>query len=234
MTNLATARANRLLALLPGGERERLSRHMTRLTLNLHDVVYHAHGPIDYVYFPHSGVLSILAIMSDGAMCEIGVAGSEGLVHVVAGLGARLSPHRVICQVEAVVDRLPVAAFREELARNGKLRAIVDAYTQYTFLQVSQTTACNSHHTVPARCARWLLMTRDRVDADQFPLTHEFLSNMLGLRRPSVTIALADLQRAGLISYTRGRITIADRAGLEALACECYGLVQKSYEMLIN
>ena len=225
---------NHLLALLQPDELARLRPRMARVTLALRDVLYNAAGPIDYVYFPRCGVLSLLTVLTDGMTCEVGITGREGFVHIVAALGAKSSPQRVICQVEAEVDRLPVEPFREELARNGGLRRLVDAYASYSYTQVAQTTACNRHHTVPARCARWLTMTHDRVSEDRFALTHEFLSTMLGVRRPSVTLALATLQMAGLISYTRGKVTILDRPGLEATACECYQIVVKAYDSLIG
>lgn len=186
---------NSLLALLPAEEFDRLTRDATRVESDLSDVVYDAGGPLDAVYFPRAGVLSVLTVRSDGATCEIGVVGSEGFSHVVAAFGGVRSPHRVICQVDAAVDRVPVEAFHAELARNGVLRRVVDASSQFSYVQVAQTTACNRHNAVLARCARWLLLTHDRARRDQFPMTHEFLSSMLGIRRPSVTIASRGCRR---------------------------------------
>ncbi len=168
----------------------------------------------------------MVVIMANGAMSEVGIIGREGLVGLPAFLGADVSPHRIICQVPSVCRRLPIAAFRDELARGGPFLDLVQMYAQALFFMASQSTACNHHHPVEERCARWLLMTHDRVAGETFPMTHEFLSIMLGVRRPSVTLAAGTLQKAGIIRYTRGKVTVLDRAGLEEASCECYAAVR--------
>lgn len=188
---------------------------------------------MDFVYFPQSGVQSVVVVMATGAMSEVGIIGREGMLGMQAFLGADASPHRVFCQVPGVCRRLPVAAFRDELRRGGRFLDLTQRYAQALFFQVSQSTACNHHHPVEERCARWLLMTHDRVGADVFPMTHEFLSVMLGVRRPSVTLAAGALQKAGVIRYSRGKVTVRDRPRLEEVACECYQAVREHLALVM-
>ena len=164
----------------------------------------------------------------------MGVVGREGMAGVPAFLGADRSPTEVFCQIPGECLRLPVAVFKEEVRQDGPFRAVIQRYTQALLNLVFQSTACNHHHTVDSRCARWLLMTHDRVGADEMPLTQEILAMMLGVRRASVTEAAGVLQRAGFIIYRRGRLTILDRAGLEAAACECYRVVRDEFDRLLS
>jgi CRP-like cAMP-binding protein len=224
---------NRLLASLPKTEFDRLTARMDDVDFKARDSVYRTGGPIDHVYFPRSGMLSMVVVMESGATSEVGVVGSEGMAGVPAFLGGDRSPTQVFCQLPCESRRMPAAAFREEVRGNGPLRAVVQRYAQALFTLVSQSTACNHHHAVDSRCARWLLMTHDRAEADEFPLTQEFLAMMLGVHRPSVTVVAGTLQTAGLIRYTRGRITVLDREGLEDAACECYGVVRAELDRLV-
>lgn len=165
---------------------------------------------------------------------EVGTVGNEGIVGVPVFLGAERSPARSFCQVAGQAMKMRVDAFKRSLQECPELNEVVRRYVQATINQFSQSTACNHAHSVQQRMCRWLLMTHDRVGADEFHLTQEFLAQMLGVRRPSVTVAAGILQKAGLISYQRGRIRIADRAGLEAGACECYEVVRQEFDRLFS
>jgi CRP-like cAMP-binding protein len=207
---------------------------MDDVALAIRDTLYRANGPIRHVYFPRSGLISMVIIMKDGGTSEVGVVGNEGMAGVPAFLEADRSPTEVFCQIPGECRRLPAAAFKEEIWRDGPFRTLVQRYTQALLNLVFQSTACNHHHSVDSRCARWLLMTHDRVGADEMPLTQEILAMMLGVRRPSVTVAAGMLQRAGFIRYHRGRLTVLDRAGLEAAACECYRVVRDEFDRLLS
>jgi CRP-like cAMP-binding protein len=225
---------NGLLATLPRSEYDRLRPNLVYLTVGVRDLLHEADTPIEHVFFPRSGVMSALVVLTDEVESEIGMIGNEGMVGVPAVRAKDLSPHRVFCQVPGEVRRLPVAVFEAELRRAGSLRDAVDRYTQALFCMVAQCSACNLHHPIGERCARWLLMTHDRVSGDEFPITHELLSVMLGVRRASVTLAASALQGAGLVSYSRGRMTILDRPRLEGAACACYGVVRDRYTTLLS
>ena len=221
---------NRLLSALPPPDFARLTRRMTDVTFGEKDVIYSAGGSIAHVFFPKSGVLSSVVAMRDGATAEVAVTGSEGMVGMCAFLGAVASTEDVFCQVHpSVCRRLPAAEFVAEVATCGTLRDLVHWYARAVLAISARYTACNCLHGIDQRCARWLLQCRDRVGADEFPLTHEFLATMLGVRRASVTEAAGGLQRAGLISYRHGRVKVVKRARLEAAACECYGAVRDAF-----
>jgi CRP-like cAMP-binding protein len=221
---------NRLLAALPREEFKRLTARMDDVSFKIRDVVYRANGPIHHVYFPRTGVISMVITMQDGGTVEVATVGNEGMVGVPVLLGTDRSSAEVFCQIPAESRRMRVAVFDEEVRREGPFRQLVQRYAQALFNQVSQTAACNRLHSTEERCARWLLVSHDRVQADEFPLTQEFLAVMLGTHRPSVTLAAGILQKAGLIRYSRGRITILDRAGLEAVSCECYRVTRSELD----
>jgi CRP-like cAMP-binding protein len=226
---------NRLLAALPRDEAARLVARMDEVTLGVGDVVYGANGPIRHVHFPRTGILSVVIDMADGGTVEVGTVGREGLAGLPVFHGAGTSPTRVYCQVPpCVCRRLPAAAFAEEVRRGGPLSRLVHRFAQATLNLSAQSVACNRLHPVEERLARWLLMTHDRVDGDGLRLTQRILSEMLGVRRESVTVAAGALQRAGLIRYTRGRVTVLDRAGLEAVACECHRVVRAEFDRLLD
>lgn len=226
---------NGLLATLPPADRDRLARHSNEVTLARGDVVYRANGPIEHVYFPRAGILSMVIDMEDGGTVEVGTIGREGMAGLPAFHGAGSSPARIYCQVPpCVCRRVPVDVFRVEAIRPGPLQAAINRFAEITFTLSAQSVACNRLHPVEERLARWLLITHDRVGGPELNLTQQILSEMLGVRRASVTTAAGTLQRAGLIAYRRGKVTVLDRAGLEAAACECYRVVQSEFARLLG
>jgi CRP-like cAMP-binding protein len=225
---------NRLLAALPAAVADRLLAGAAEVTFRRGDVVYRANGPVRHVYFPRSGILSVVIDMADGGTVEVGTVGPEGMVGLPAFHGAETSPARVYCQVPpCACVRVAADVFRAEAERPGPLRDVLHRFAQFTLTLAGQSTACNRLHPVEARLARWLLMTQDRVGGDELSLTQQILSEMLGVRRPSVTLAAQALQAAGLVRYRRGRVTVLDRAGLEEASCECYRVVRAEYLRLI-
>jgi CRP-like cAMP-binding protein len=224
---------NRLLVALPRDEYDRLLPHMEKVSLPLRDILYEANGPIPHVFFPLHGVVS-LVIKDGGFTLEVGVIGNEGMVGTPVFLGAERSPTRAIAQIPGEALRMEAKVFQKEMRRDGPLYGLVQRYTQSMINQISQSIVCNHRHSVEKRMCRWLLMSHNRVGADEFPLTHEFLAQMLGVRRPTVTAVAGALQKAGLISYHRGRITVLDRKGLEAASCECYEVVAKELDRLLG
>jgi CRP-like cAMP-binding protein len=213
---------NQLLAALPRREYERLRPHLKLVSLQLSEVIYEAGATIRYVYFPHHSMISLLSLGMNGETVEVGVIGREGMVGLPVFLGTNISPNQAIVQVADGAMKMKVSAFRAELKRGGALPGLLLRYTQARITQISQTAACNNLHAVGERLCRWLLMVHDRVRSDNFPLTHEFISDMLGVRRAGVTTAASRLQNAGLIRYSYGNVTILNRQGLEWAACECY------------
>jgi CRP-like cAMP-binding protein len=225
---------NRILAALSPVERERLLALMEPVRLELRDVVFEPNRTIEHVFFPEDGVISILGLLEDGSAVETATVGNEGMVGVPVFLGAMQMAGQAFAQVPGSAWRMPAAALREEVRRGSPLAQLLGRYTQALFTLVAQSSACNRKHLVEQRCARWLLMTHDRVGGDTFELTHLFLSQMLGVRRATVSETAAQLQQAGLIEYTRGRITILDRARLEAAACPCYGIIRGEFARMLE
>jgi CRP-like cAMP-binding protein len=228
-------RSNRLLSALPEEDYERLKGRLQRHPVQQKQALVEAGQRIDEVHFPVDAVVSILTRMNEGPSVEIATIGNEGLVGLtVAWGGAVMNPREVTTvQVPGEVVSMESAAFRAELERQGALASLVERYTRAFFSQVSQQVACNGLHSVEQRCARWLLLTHDRVGTDEFPMTHEFLSQMLGVRRASVTVTAGILQKAGFVEFSRGRVAVVDRAGLESAACECYGVTREVYDRLL-
>ena len=215
-------------------EYDRLRPYLEKVSLPLKDILYEANGPIPHVFFPLNGVVSLVIIMDGGFSLEVGIIGNEGMVGTPVFLGSQSSPTRAISQVPGDALRMETKVFQEEMRRSGALYGLVQRYTQAMINQISQSTVCNHRHSVEKRMCRWLLMSHDRVGTDEFPLTHEFLAQMLGVRRPTVTAAAGILQNAGLISYHRGRVTVLDRKGMEAASCECYGVVAEELDRLLG
>lgn len=226
--------SNDLLAALPREEYERLLPHLERVSLPLRQVLYELNEPIEYAYFITTGVSSLLNIMEDGQSIEAATVGKEGIIGVPLLLGTTQIPLMVIMQIPGDGLRMKADVFKTEVYAGCPLHTLLLRYTQTLMNQISQTAACNRLHSVEERCCRWLLMTGDRVESDSFPLTQEFLSYMLGVRRASVSEVAATLQKAGLIDYHRGQITIRDRQGLEAACCECYQSNQQEYKRLLG
>jgi CRP-like cAMP-binding protein len=225
---------NRLLAALPTREYKRLQPHLEHIALELRQLLFEVDVPIEHVYFPENIVVSILAVMPDGSAVEVATAGREGMVGLPVFLGSDRMTAQAFVQVPGHAWRMSAAALREHSRRSPGLRALLERYTQALFTQVSQGSACNRLHPLEERCARWLLMTQDRVGSGEFPLTQQFLSQMLGVRRAGVSEAASTLQREGFIRYNRGRVVIEDRKGLEAAACECYGIIRAEFDRLLD
>jgi CRP-like cAMP-binding protein len=226
---------NHLLSVLPRAERERIMDRGHRRTLKLRQVLHSANGPVTHAHFPLTGMISLVAKSSVGAAAvEVGVVGNEGLVGMPLFLGSGTMPTEAVCQVEGEALCLAATTFQEELEASRSLRDLLQRYTQALISQVSQAVVCNTAHTVEQRMCRWLLVTHDRMGADVMPLTHELLAQMLGTRRPSVTIAAGVLRKAGLIDYARGKIIVLNRPGLEAASCDCYAVVRHEFERLLS
>jgi CRP-like cAMP-binding protein len=225
---------NRLLAILPDGDRQRLLPHLERVHLDFKYVVYAPNEPVLHVHFLLTGMISLLTVMDDGSAIEVATVGNEGMIGLPVFLGTGSMPGQAITQIPGNALRMRAEVFRSEVNGGGALHQILQRYTQGLLTQVAQSAACNRLHPMIERCARWLLITHDRVGVDQFPLTHEFLSQMLGVRRATVTVATGALQQAGLIRSHRGRITVCDRAGLEDASCECYRIIRNEYNRLLR
>jgi CRP-like cAMP-binding protein len=225
---------NRLLSALSRDLQIRLLPRMEKLSLPIRQVLYEADSVISHVYFPLSGVMSVVVMLKHGASVEVATIGNEGMVGTAVFLGAERSPVKAFSQVAGQALKMRVDNFKRALEEHPEFADVVRRYTQGMVNQISQSTACNHIHSVHERMCRWLLMTHDRVGADEFHLTQEFLAQMLGVRRPSVTVAAGLLQKAGLISYQRGRIRVVDRAGLEGGACECYETVRREFDRLLG
>ena len=224
---------NRLLSAMPSRARQQLQREVEKLSLGIRDQLFKPDQKITHVYFPLSGVMSLVIRMQDGLAVEVATIGNEGFVGTPVFLGAERSPTEAFCQVPGEVLKLPVEVFKSAL-KNEKVNDVVRRHTQALVNQISQSTACNHLHSVQERMCRWLLMTHDRVGSDELNLTQEFLAQMLGVRRPSVTVVAGILQQAKLIEYRRGRVKILDREGLEEGACECYEVVRREFERLFG
>jgi CRP-like cAMP-binding protein len=224
---------NRILAALPSAEYDRVVSDLEPFALPINTVLYEANSPISHAYFPTSGCVSMVNVMDDGAV-EVGTIGFEGWAGLPLILGDNQMPTRAFVQLTGESFRMTAADFEKALDRNPTFARLLFRHSLALFNQAAQSVACNRLHTLEARCARWLLMTHDRMRLESFVLTHEFLSYMLGVHRPAVTLAAGGLQRAGLIRYTRGRVTVVDRAGLEEVSCACYEIIRTSYERLVG
>lgn len=224
---------NRLLAALPPAELERVRPHLEPVLFDQRQVLFETEEPIRHVYFPETMVVSMVSILQNGATVEVGTAGYEGMAGLPLFLGDESSTVRAFAQIPGAGVRLDAETFRRFSGLPGAFHQVMLRYTQAFLTQVAQTAACNGAHLVEQRCARWLLMTHDRVAGDEFPLTHEFLAFMLGVRRAGVTIAMRALQDLGLVRYTRGWVGVVDRVGLERASCECYQVVRAHIERLL-
>jgi CRP-like cAMP-binding protein len=208
---------------------------MERIPLEPHDMLQAVGRPMRKAYFPLSGVISLMTPLGDGSAIETATVGNEGMVGVHAFLGGgALGNGLAMAQIAGEALAIDVDTFRAEVEEDGKLASLMRAYTQALFAQISQAVACNSAHEIQQRAAKWLLETHDRVPDDTYVLTQEFLADMLGVTRPSVTVAARTLQEAGLIRYRRGQITVLDRNGLEEASCECYASVRREYDRLVG
>jgi CRP-like cAMP-binding protein len=229
---VASPGENQILTALPSSERQYLFGVVRNVTLPVKTVLFEPGAPIDALYFPTDGVISLVTPLLDGAIVEVATIGNEGIVGVplvpLGGLAVR-----AISQVAGHSLRLDAPAFLTLLERSSSFHSLVDKYTQALFGQISQAAACNRLHSSEERLSRWLLMSHDRVGSDHFMITQEFLGQMLGARRSTVSVSAGILQRAGLIRYARGHVTIVDRAGLEAVSCECYSVIRSELDRVV-
>ena len=225
---------NRLLSALPASTLLRLWPQLERVTLHAHDVVYQSDDPIDAVYFVESGLCSLMTTTREGHGVEAALVGKEGLLGIPVSLGAPTMPVETLVRVEGCALRLPEGAFRRELARDAALRDVANRYAHALLVHLLQSAACNRLHGLEERCCRWLLGAADRLDLDVFPVTQELLAATLGVRRPSLTLALRALERMGVITHRRGQVTIVDRRRLEAASCECHAVVRTHLERVFR
>jgi CRP-like cAMP-binding protein len=226
--------ANRLLGLLLPRDYERLRPHLRPVALEYRQSLYRAHKPIGFVYFIETGVGSLVNTMANGDAAEVGTIGNEGVVGLPLLFGDDRAPTSVYVQVPGVGLKMKATLFEKELARSASMRAVMLRYAHAFFNQVAQSAACNHFHAIEQRSCRWLLMTQDRMHSNEFLLTQEFLAMMLGVQRTGVTAAAGALQRAGLIRYVRGNVTVLDRRGLERRSCECYGISKNEFDRLLG
>jgi CRP-like cAMP-binding protein len=220
--------------MLPRPELEKISPDLEPIELPFKRVLHEPGEKITHVYFVTRGVVSMVNEPDTGEIVEFATVGPEGFVGFPVLLGASSMPSKAIAQIPGEALRTSTADFRKALERLPTLQPLLLRYMMALLNQVAQVTSCNRLHEVQERCARWLLQTHDRTNAESFPLTHEFLAQMLGVHRPTVSVAAGMLQKAGLIDYTRGSITIIDRKGLEAASCNCYSVIAAEYERLLN
>jgi CRP-like cAMP-binding protein len=227
-------RTNRLLSLLSDNDYERLRPHLSQVVFDYRKNLYEASRPIEHVYFPVDGVASLVITMADGASAEVGTIGNEGIVGLPVCLGDRQAPISVYVQVPGMALSVDAHIFRGELERSPTLHLIMLRYAHAFFNQVAHSVACAHLHKAEQRCCRWLLMTRDRMPSGDFLLTQEFLGMMLGVRRTTVTDVMGRLQKAGLIQYRRGHVTILDHEALRQRACECYEIAKLEFNRLLG
>lgn len=230
----ASLRRNAILHALSDASAARVLEHGRLVRLALRDQIYESEQPIHDVYFPLDCVLSVVARMRDGSQIEIGTIGREGMSAFPLLMGASSTANVCYCQVRGKAIRIPATLFHELTLVDAGFRQLLDRYLQAYVNMLGQLAACNRLHSINERCARWLLMTRDRVDVDDLPLTQEFLAMMLGTGRSGVAIAAATFQQAGFIKYAHGTITILDRPGLENAACECYAVAREQFDGLLR
>ncbi len=229
----ADPRANHLLAVLPPAEWDRWSPFLEQVDLALGDVLHESGAKMNYVYFPTTAIISLLYVLESGASAEIAVVGNEGIVGISLFMGGGSTPSRAVVQSAGVAFRLKAKVLKDEFNRSGPVLHLLLRYTQALITQMAQTAVCNRHHSIDQQLCRWLLLSLDRLQGDHLVMTQELIANMLGVRREGVTEAALKLQHSGLINYSRGRITVVDRPGLEARTCECYAVVNKEYARLL-
>ncbi len=228
-----TPNQNHLLAALPAEIFERISPYLELTTTRVGDVIYESGDRLQYIHFPTTAIVSLQYVMDNGASAEIAGVGNEGVLGVSLFMGCDTTPCRATVQTVGNICRLNSRLMMEEFNRAGPMMRLMLRYTQALIAQVSQTTGCNRHHSIEQQLSRWLLLTLDRLPSNELTMTQELIASMLGVRREGVTEAAGNLQRAGLINYHRGHITVLDRAGLEAHACECYNVVKKEQHRLL-
>jgi CRP-like cAMP-binding protein len=226
---------NLLLSMLPAADYQAILPHLELIETSLDFVLFERDKPMQHAYFPLAGEHSVVATMEDGSAVEVGTVGYEGFVTVDLLMESEIATETTVCQIPGMALRMPANVFREMTAGNTALRRIGLRYLQAYLVQVSQSVACNRLHNIENRLARWLLMSHDRMRREQeFPLTQEYIATMLGVHRPSVSLAANALQRAGIIQYQRGKVRVLDREQLEAVSCECYEIVRKQFQRTLG
>lgn len=229
-----SATQNHLLAALPEAEFARLAPHLQLAPMLLGDSLYEPGGQLEHAYFPTTAIVSLLYVMESGSSAEIAGVGNEGMLGIALFMGGDTTPSSAVVQTAGHGYRLPGRVLKEEFNRGGMVQRLLLRYTQALLTQMCQTAACNRHHSIAQQLCRWLLLTLDRLPSNELVMTQELVANALGVRREGVTQAAGDLQAAGCIRYRRGHIAVLDRAGLEARACECYGVVKKELDRLMS
>jgi CRP-like cAMP-binding protein len=223
---------NGILASLPKAEIARLAPHLSFLDLPVNQTLQEPNVEVTHAYFLESGMASVVVEMADGNTVETGITGKEGLVGFSILLGTNSMPTRTFIQIPGTGYKIKAKRLKEEFENSGTLRKRTNSYIQGHLMQTGQTAACNRLHDIAERLARWLLMCHDRMESDNFSITHEFLGHMLGTPRSTVTVAAGILHKTGLVEYSRGKINVCDRQGLEKAACECYGTIRKEFDRL--
>ena len=224
---------NLLLAALPATVYEHLLPQLELVEMDLGHSLYESGGRLDYVYFPVAGIVSLLYVTAGGNSAELAVVGCEGMIGVSLFMGGETTPNRAVVQSACRAYQLPASRLKAGFAEGGALQVILLKYTQALITQISQTAVCNLHHSVDQQLCRWLLLSLDRLPRNELHMTQELIANMLGVRRQGVTEAAGKLEKAGLIRYSRGLITVLDRPGLERRVCECYTVVKREIERLL-
>jgi CRP-like cAMP-binding protein len=225
---------NHLLAAVPAVEFERLLPHLELVEMPLGEVLYESGARLDHVYFPTTCIVSLLYVLENGASAEIAVVGNEGILGISLFMGGETTPSRAVVQSAGYGYRLRAPLLKEEFNRAGPMLRLLLRYTQALITQMTQTAVCNRHHSIEQQLCRWLLLSLDRLPSNSLTMTQELIANMLGVRREGVTVAARSLQREGLIRYSRGRIDVLDRPGLEKAVCECYAVVRVEFERLLS
>jgi CRP-like cAMP-binding protein len=233
MSSILEAKKNHLLAALPAEQWKHWSAHLEPVDLPLGMVLSEPGASMSHGYFPTTAIVSLLYVMENGSSAEIAVVGNEGIVGVSLFMGGSSTPSRAVVQSAGTGYRLAVPFIMDEFNKAGPVLRLLLRYTQALIAQMAQTAVCNRHHSLDQQLCRWLLLSLDRLQGDELVMTQELIANMLGVRREGVTEGAQKLQRAGLIRYLRGRITVIDRGGLEARTCECYAVVKKEYDRLL-
>ena len=233
MTSLHSPSQNHLLASLSGAELERLMAHLDLVQLKLGQMLYEPGGRLQHAYFPTTAIVSLHYVMESGATAESAGVGNEGVVGISLFMGGDTTPSSAVVQTAGFAYRMERRRILEEFNRAGPFQHLLLRYTQALMTQMAQSAVCNRHHSLEQQLCRWLLLTLDRLPTNELIMTQELVASMLGVRREGVTEAAGNLQRAGVISYRRGHISVLDRAGLEAHACECYAVVSKELKRLL-
>lgn len=233
MSATPNPRQNHLLAALPAADFARLQSGLKLVPLPLGEVLYESGSQLRHVYFPTTAIVSLLYLLADGASAEIAVVGNEGIIGISLFMGGETTPSRAVVQSAGHGYELAGNLLKDEFTQGGVMQHLLLRYTQALITQMAQTAVCNRHHSLDQQLCRWLLLSLDRLSGNDLIMTQELIANMLGVRREGVTEAAGNLQAAGLIQYSRGRITVVDRPGLEARTCECYAVVKKESDRLL-